>query len=579
MATVDERPGHSNAKKIELVALLALFGVALALRWWRLDLMPFRFDAAEALIRTRETLSLGHPPRTGIVNSLGFRNPAGLEWLILPPALLSADPRAAAGWIGVLVASGIFALWWCGWLLGGRSLAWSAALLYAFLPQTVFSSRDIWAQHLLIPLGAWSLALRLHALQGAKSDRATGSPTNADDESAAEFPQPAGTSSSLPNHFSLLLLATALAGVAALVHLAASLWFAALFIATLVHVLKVPMRHARRNLALCGILLAGFVCLAAPSFLDWHTVRTNPPQEKPPHVRKFEQMAPPPKALAGRMAEAYAGVFDPLASLQTLVGIEQELPDGVILSTRFTDLALLCLALSGLALCLLAALPQTISSRSVPLETQPARLLLAWSFFPPAVTGALMRYPNGTYFYFALGATLLIVCLGARWLVIGLSSRMRKQTEQAATQPRVARLLPLVFALLALLHVIFYVVSMQTLDRVRVVNGPYYMPLREQLGLVGEFDKAGIGRGHLFHLGGPWFQRSFDYLLHELLKVPPRAAAVVAEDTLLRRSQPARLRFVEKSLDRQWGTIRWRLFPTWEEAVEFANAFYHLPLE
>jgi hypothetical protein len=568
-----EKTRTHSSPKTEWLGLFVLVAMALILRWWHLDLMPFRYDAAEALIRARETLALGYPPLTGIVNSLGFRNPPGLEWLILPAVLISPDPRAAAAWIAVLIVSGTVALWWAGRSVGGRPLAWSAALLYAFLPQTIFSSRDVWAQHLLIPLGAWSLAFVLHAVQAQPStpDKLA----QAGDATSRN----GGASSDASRQLSQLLAATAFAGVAALVHLAASLWFAGLLGAVLVLLRNVPFSARPRWRMRLGVLFTVFLCALLPSLLDWHHVVTNPPKEKPPHVRKFEQTAPPPKPLLGRLAEAYGGLFDPLASLQPLTGLEQELPPVLVRATHGADLALLAMCLAGLALTMLVSFSRSkVIGTFVPAPSV-ARLLFLWVFAPPFLVGALMRYPNATYLYFALGATLLLVCQGTGWVGGGLWLRMRAFSAASRCHDTPARFAPpFVFTALALFHLTFFVVSMETVERVRIVNGPYYVPLREQLGLVRDFDRAGVGRGHLLHLGGPWFQHSFDYLLHEVVRVPLRPGAVVMEDSLLRRHQPIRLEFVQHSLPRQWATIRWGIFPSWDDAVRFADAFYQLPL-
>ncbi|MCX7626384.1 MAG: glycosyltransferase family 39 protein [Candidatus Sumerlaeaceae bacterium] len=548
--------------------LLATFLAGVGLRLWRLDLMPFRYDAAEALFRARETFSLGHPPLTGIVNSLGFRNPPGLQWIILPAVLLSPDPRVAAAWIGLLVASGIFPLFWLGRRTGSHAVGYGAALLYAFHPQTVFSSRDVWAQHLLIPLGAWALLFAVIAAEHWQ--RRSGTQLREDCQKIR------------PPFFPPLVVATALAAAASLVHLASATWLAALGGCAGWQFWRA--RHlgpTLRHFALFIVILGLFVLSASPSLIDWMRIRSSPPAEKPPHIAKFELLAPAPKPLPGRLGEAYTGIFDPLASVQVLGGIEKHLPPAWFSAGRGADLVLLVFALLGLARLLLAC------GRRTPIfpvkECSPVVgwLLSAWILLPPAFVGLLMRYPNATYLYFAVGAVFLCTALGAQWLVTGTTFLFTKLMGALPRQSHYRRLadnlVAALFFLLAILHGLLFVEAMDTVERIRVVNGPYYTPLKEQLGLVREFDRVGIGRRHLLHLGGPWFQRSYDYLLDEVLQVPPRPHAVVMEDLLLRRSQPLRQNFVIQSLDRQWGTIRWGVFPTWEEATRLADEFYRLP--
>lgn len=551
------------------VALTALVCAGVALRWWRLDLMPFRYDAAEALFRARETFILGHPPLTGIVNSLGFRNPAGLQWIILPAVLLSPDPRVSAAWIGLLVAAGVFPLFWLGRRLGGTAVGWATAFLYAFHPQTIFSSRDVWAQHLLIPLGAWALMFAAKACFCC--ERRSLQPTAQESEDVLHSP------------LTCLVAAVALAAVASLVHLAAAMWLGALMVWAGWPCWIVRSAGAtRRPFVLLLAILGVFVLAVTPSLLDWFSLRTSPPTEKPPHIAKFELLAPEPKAFPGRLGEAYSGIFAPLASLQVLGGIEKDLPPTYFCAGRLTDLALLSFALLGLARLLLACTRSPSGASQEEFPPALAWLLSAWILLPPAFVGLLMRYPNATYLYFALGAVFLCAVLGAQWLFVGarrvVSAALSAPPNVPAERRGPEYVITGLFFALAVFHVLFFVEAMNTVERVRVADGPYYTPLKEQLGLVREFDRAGIGRNHLLHLGGPWFQRSYDYLLHEVLRVPARSSAVVMEDIRLRRSHPLRQDFVVRNLDREWGTIHWGLFATWDDAKRMADVFYHLPL-
>jgi hypothetical protein len=561
----------------DALVLALMASVALVLRWWRLDLMPFRYDAAEALARTREALAMGHPPWTGIVNSLGFRNPPGLEWIIFPAVMLSPDPRVAAAWIGLLIVSGIMPAWRIGYLLGGRPAAWFLALLYAFLPQTIFASRDVWAQHLLIPLGAWGLMFALRAVLHVHDfGPADASSSDAPDAASATVPRSATATS--------LSASVLCAAVATTVHMASILWFLGLLGYGFFAVGR--RRHAPRwrpVLALAGIGALLLVALL-PSLFDWYQTRRFPPREKPPHVSKFEMLAPPPKPIPGRLQEAYSGLFDPLSTTQVLGGIEQHLPPAPLVIVNSVDLLLLAFALGGLARLLLLAAPRARPAPADPSALRFARLLLTWLLLPPVFVAVFMRYPNATYLYFSMTGLLACVLVGWQGL---LEFLFRLRPPRAAHLPRPAaapaidrlfvRAMVVPIMCVCLIYGGFYVMAMDTVARVRTVNGPYYSPLREQLGLVREFDKAGIGRDHLVHLGGAWFQRSYDYLLDEVLRVPPRPAAVVMEDTLLRRSQPERLEFVRRSLDREWATIRWRVFPSLAEAQNFADMFYRIP--
>ena len=539
-------PESYRIKPKEWAVLLLLCGVGLALRWWRLDLIPFRYDAAEAMARARETLHLGYPPYTGIVNSLGFRNPPGLEWLILPAVLISPDPRWAVALIGIYVMTGVFPLFLTARQLGGHLCAYLVAALYTFLPVTVFASRDVWAQNLLIPLGSWCLLFAVRATRLAREER-----------------------------LSALTIAALFAGVGATVHLAALVWF----LGILGWWLTVLVREKRAGGIAAGkwftgVLIGALISLILlPSAIDWAALRLSPPREKPPHIEKFEAMAPPPKSLAGRLGEAYSGLFDPLSSLQTTSGIEREFSPHERTVAGIIDLVLLAWALLALAWIALAMrrerAPHLPGDSYVPV----GYLLLAWLFLPPLLTSIVMSYPNGTYFFFAMPALFLAMGVGLRSFADALTSRQ----EQYRVFLRRAGAAGAV--LLALYYCFFHISAMNCVARCGRVDGPYYIPFGEQLSFLRECVDAGMGRGNLIHLGGPWFQRSYDYLALEVLSIPPRKPAVVMEDILLRTRHPHRQQFIEDHLSRRHGTVYWDIFPTFQDAALFADSFYRLPLQ
>lgn len=594
---IDRAPGGVKATKgvrREIGWLAVATTLGLALRCWRLDLVSFHYDGAEALAWTCEALRQGRLPLTGIVNSLGFRNPPGLEWVLAPAVALTPDPRAATVWLAMWVTSGAWPMWWLGRRLAGRLGGWVAAVSYLVLPITVFGARSLWAQFLLIPFGAWSLAGAAAYLETRRR--------------------------------CALLVSLALAGFATAVHLSAGAWLGGLVGWCLVEAWRqrhVQGRESRRFwLAVAGTILVVALVLA-PSALDALRVRLHPPQVQPAHVAKFGMRAPLPKPWSGRLAEAFGGLFDPLSSVGVTAGIEREWPEGWFVTSRFVDVAMLCFGLVGVGGLLMGARRGTgrWGVGSVRMEAGLARLVLAWLFSVPWVAAVAVAYPNATYFYFGAPAMFAAASLGYCLVIEGgarLVGRMREvgakfsgrfvgervrteglrgesdavaeggaggaKSSEENIEGRVGRGWTCLAgtcgaAVLAGIYAGLFFVSMRVVDERRWIAGAYYIPLGEQLGLVREFAREGVGRGHIVHLSGPWFQRSYDYLFHEVVGARVGERAVVMEDLALRVHQRARSQFLERALDRVSGSVRWKIFPSLAGARDFANAFYAIAPE
>ena len=295
----------------------------MALRLWRLDLIVFRYDSAEALFRVRDTLVLGHPPLTGIVNSLGFRNPPGLIWLLLPGALASPWPQAAAAWHAFLALTGVLPLF----LMARRHLAGCAWVLpvamYCFLPVMVFGGRSIWAQNLLPAIGAWALWGAAVALDAARTPRTR--------SRGAAF-------------------CTAMLAVAVLVHPASVpllVMVAGLFA-------RLASRGAldRRSLLRGALFTVALLCALLPSGMDWLEKRGTQEWAQPEFARQFAEKLPPPEPVLQRVRSSLASVFEPLASGDPMGGIGLLLPPGWMLTARILDYVHLLVVAAGLALVL-----------------------------------------------------------------------------------------------------------------------------------------------------------------------------------------------------------------------------------
>lgn len=473
----------------DALVLASLCVVGLALRWWRLDLISFRYDFAEAMFRVRETLSQGFPPFTGIVNSLGFRNPPGLIWLILPPALVFPDPRWSTAWIGAITMLGLWPLYRIGrtWL---RGAAWIVpCVAYVCAPSMIFSGRHVWAQNVVPALSAWALWWLLSARRRGMRPRR-----------AAVLWVAAG----------LLLL------VGGLVHVSVLAWL-------LVWILSAPWKSIRQSWCCRPVLVlaaAAFLAglLFIPSLLDWMRVRSAPDQEKPLFVQQFETMAPPPPGLVDRLSQALGANFEPFSSISASGGLETIAPEWSVRVALCADWALVLLVLGGVAVPLLRRERRVRSAYVV---------LVPWCLLPGAVGALLLSRMNPSYAVAVAPAAMIL----AGFPFSALLARAGK----------VARILiPVFAAVVAVVYVLHFVSLLRALDSTRYVNRVYYIPLANQLEVARFAARQGVPREHLFHMSGDWYAQPYRYLHAHVCGAKPaleyHAPCAVIQDAALRRS-------------------------------------------
>lgn len=468
------------------VGLLVLMVAAgMALRLWRLDLIVFRYDSAEALFRVRDTLVLGHPPLTGIVNSLGFRNPPGLIWLLLPGALVSPWPQAAAAWQAFLALTGVLPLF----LVARRHLkgpAWALPVaMYCFLPVMVFGGRSIWAQNLLPSIGAWALWGAAVALDAARTPR------------------------SRARHAAFC---TAMLAVAVLVHPASVPLL--VMAAALFAWLAVRGELDRRSLLRGSLTTVALLCVLLPSGMDWLEKRGTQERAQPEFARQFAEKMPPPEPVLLRARSGLASVFEPLASGDPMGGIGLLLSPGWRVAASVLDFAHLLLAAAGVALALLgmgmawrparASGPAGAARPGTRAFSRHEALLAAWLLLPPVAGAFLVARPNWTYFALGLPALLLLAGVPVSRLAEAPRGKWR-------------RVLAWCVAAMVMVGALGYgrlhVTAMRIADSGEPMPGPYYIPLRFQADLACRLANEGVGPGRFHHLAGDWFGRPYDYLL------------------------------------------------------------------
>lgn len=546
--------------------------LALALRWYRLDLMSFRYDQAEVLFRARETLRDGLP-LTGIINSLGFRNAPGFVWALLPAAVFTPKPETASAWMGILTVSGIWPLW----LIARRacpSAWWVPCLLYAVMPAHVFSGRSLWAQWLLPPMGMWALLWLLIAYDPAER---------------------------IHRRYFASAAALAMLSAAASVHLAALLYVCvAVAVLTSIWLLVAspagdssaietsPVARLRSTVGpgMQGekrsrngrfeqwglrshpvkkwllVVTFGLLPLISliPSALDYFRVRSLPPLEKPAHVQKFESLMPEPEPFAGRLRDAFAGQFEQLSSIAQVQGAWNPGESPVLRAvTTAADLLILGLIFAGIGISLVSLKSPGRSARLA------GMILITGLVLPTLFAAVAVPRVNATYLALAVPIPLLMA---------GVS---------VAVAPHRLKLVLVGLLLSAsVAHVWFTIAALHRIDETRFVNGTYYIPLSDQRSMAKKLASRGVSSGRLTHLSGEWFQRSYDYLFREELRaseVSRMPLWALIEDINLRRQQPVRADFVKQHAELWQGSVGAILLPSEEEAVSLTNGFYALPTD
>ncbi len=549
-------PGPSGSKgfqfrppkptSLDVVFLLTLGIVALGLRWYRLDLISFRYDAAEALFRARETFSLGRPPLTGIENSLGFRNPGGFIWTILPAALLSPRVELATGWVGLITVTALWPIYRMGRILL-PGLAWVLpCAAYVAAPWAVFAGRNVWAQNLMPVFGAWALWTLLLARDDSRPPR---------------------------RRSIAAVVSIAILGFATSVHLSGAAYLIAAML-----LLMSPLRK--------GLLSKGSVfgvstvlvisgALLIPALFDRQHAMAHP-KVKPEHIVKYEAQMPPPPPLLSRVRAGLAGQFGLLSSMDATSGIERQLSPPLTRAASLVDFSLLLLTLAGLTGCALGLRTGTIQvavTSEMPYDTRRStaaagRAVLVWLGLPALLGALFVSHLNATYFAPAFPAVLLLAGAGACFL------RNTRAIDQLSL---------LAAGLLLVVYSWLFFAGMSAIDRSRFVEGIYYIPLADQERVAWRARQAGVPQGHLYHLSGLWFQHSYDYLHKEVAGTPTDDGGtgpwLVMDDLLLRRRFPLRHEWLEEHLPHSLGTVRYRVVTTRTDAERLANAFYAVPMQ
>jgi len=163
--TRSTRNAGRPANKSEIIALVGVIALAALLRCGWPGVNSFSFDEARVSQMALQMARGGEFAALGMQSSTGVPNFPAAVWIFALPYWLTPNPLAATLFASLLNTLAVVGVWWLAREAWGTWAAWSAALLYAVSPYTVYYSRSIWSQNLLAPLavlwavlGVWGIS-------------------------------------------------------------------------------------------------------------------------------------------------------------------------------------------------------------------------------------------------------------------------------------------------------------------------------------------------------------------------------------------------------------------------------------
>lgn len=127
-----------------------IVGVASFLRLYGLNTTEFDGDQADIFHMAHDAVIHGHLVATSNVASIGIYNPPGIIYALMIPAAFSANPIGGAIETAILAILGVFLTYWFTRRYYGRVAATIASGLSAATSVSLFYSRFMWNQNLLL---------------------------------------------------------------------------------------------------------------------------------------------------------------------------------------------------------------------------------------------------------------------------------------------------------------------------------------------------------------------------------------------------------------------------------------------
>ena len=142
----------ANKNYLFILLILLVFFLSLLFRVTNLDLIEFKADEGINLfLATRPIFSHGFVPG-GTVSSLGITNFPLINYILLPFAIISLDPKIISFFIAFINSLAVVAFFIIVKRYYNQTIAFISASLIATSPWAILFSRKIWPQDFLFPM-------------------------------------------------------------------------------------------------------------------------------------------------------------------------------------------------------------------------------------------------------------------------------------------------------------------------------------------------------------------------------------------------------------------------------------------
>ncbi len=141
------RQQHSWLISYEIYVIII---IAAFLRLYGINTTEFDADQADIFHMAHNAVSHGHLVATSNLASIGVYNPPAIIYALMIPAAFSANPIGGAIETAFLAVFGVFLTYWFTRRYYGRAAATIASSLFAVTSVSLFYSRFMWNQNLLL---------------------------------------------------------------------------------------------------------------------------------------------------------------------------------------------------------------------------------------------------------------------------------------------------------------------------------------------------------------------------------------------------------------------------------------------
>jgi hypothetical protein len=146
---VDEMKALPKKTAKDWIGILAVIALAAYLRLNLIGYTEFKADEADAAFQTMAAVREGVMPDAAWTTSVGIAPPPLIEYLLIPPALITAEPAQLSAYVAVFNVAGVLLCYMFMSRFFGRRAGIFSSLLFAVNPWAVLYSRKLWPQDFL----------------------------------------------------------------------------------------------------------------------------------------------------------------------------------------------------------------------------------------------------------------------------------------------------------------------------------------------------------------------------------------------------------------------------------------------